>query len=271
MADPTVLILAFVFLFGIAIGSFLNVVIYRLPRGEGVNGRSACPHCRTQLRWFDLVPLLSFVLLRGRCRCCRAAIAWRYPLVELLTGLLALAVLVRFGAGPGALAYFAFGAALVAVTFIDLDWQIIPDAITLPGVTIGLGTALGLELVSASGAGTFPAHTLRALGGALGGALGLWLVALGYRRATGVEGLGFGDVKLAALLGAFLGLGGVFLTIFLASVIGSLAGVILIASGRGTTKTALPFGSFLAPVGVFVLFFGPPVAAWYWGLFGNRS
>jgi leader peptidase (prepilin peptidase)/N-methyltransferase len=254
-----------------AIGSFLNVVIYRLPRGEGLNGRSACPHCRERLAWFDLVPLFSFAVLGGRCRRCRAPIAWRYPLVELLTGLLALAVLVRFGAGPGAVAYFAFGAALIAVTFIDLDWQIIPDAITLPGVIVGLGAALALELAGAPGAGTFPAQTLRALTGALGGALGLWLVAAGYRRATGIEGLGFGDVKLAALLGAFLGLGGVFLTIFLASVIGSLAGVIMIASGRGTAKTALPFGAFLAPIGVFVLFFGPLLVGWYWGLCGGRA
>ena len=269
MADPTGFILAFVFLFGTAIGSFLNVVIHRLPRGESLAGRSACPHCKVTLAWFDLVPILSFVFLRARCRRCRAPIAWRYPLIELLTALLAVAVLVRFGAGPGAFAYFAFGAALIAVTFIDLDWRIIPDAITLPGVLIGLGAALGLELLSA--AGSFPAHTLRALSGALGGALGLWLVALGYRRATGVEGLGFGDVKLAALLGAFLGLGGVFLTIFLASAIGSLAGLALIASGRGSTRTALPFGAFLAPVGIFVLFYGPRLAAWYWSLFMGRS
>lgn len=269
MAGLDALVLAFVFLFGAAIGSFLNVVIYRLPRGESLTGRSACPHCKAQLAWYDLVPILSFALLGARCRRCRAAIAWRYPLVELLTGLLALAVVVRFGVGPGAGVYFAFGAALVAVTFIDLDWRIIPDAITLPGVIVGLGAALGLELLDATG--SFPAHTLRALSGALGGGLGLWLVAMGYRRATGVEGLGFGDVKLAALLGAFLGLGGVFLTIFLASVIGTLVGIILIASGRGSTKTALPFGAFLAPVGVFVLFFGPLLAAWYWGLFGGRS
>jgi leader peptidase (prepilin peptidase)/N-methyltransferase len=272
MPNSTGLVLAFVFLFGTVVGSFLNVVIHRLPRGEGLNGRSACPHCRERLAWFDLVPLLSFAVLGGRCRHCFASIAWRYPLVELLTGLLAVAVLVRFGAGPVGLVYFAFGAALVAVTLIDLDWQIIPDAITLPGVVAGLVAAAALELVAGqAGAGTFPAHTLRAVGGAVGGALGLWLVATGYRRATGVEGLGFGDVKLAALLGAFLGVGGVFLTIFLASLAGSLIGGLMIATGRGTVKTALPFGAFLAPIGVFVLFFGPALVGWYLGLFGGRA
>jgi leader peptidase (prepilin peptidase)/N-methyltransferase len=259
------LILAFAFLFGAAIGSFLNVVIYRLPRAQSLGGRSACPHCARTLSWFDLVPILSYGFLRGRCRTCRARIAWRYPAVELLTGLLAMAIAARFGPGPAGILYFAFGAALIAITFIDLDWKIIPDAITLPGVAIGLGAGLLAQL--GAGAGLMGAELvvgpLRALIGAVGGALGLWLVAWGYEKATGVEGLGFGDVKLAALLGAFLGGGGVFLTILLASLAGSLIGAGIMLARKGTSRTALPFGTFLAPAGLLVLFYGPALLDWY--------
>ncbi len=254
----------FAFLFGLAIGSFLNVVIYRLPRGAGLSGRSSCPHCRVRLAWFDLIPLLSFIALGGRCRRCRGRIAWRYPLVELLTASLALAIADRFGSGPAGLVYFAFAAALIAITFIDLDWRIIPDAITLPGVALGLAAALVVQLAAHWGlAPPLPVTALKAALGALCGAAGLWLVAAGYKRVTGIEGLGFGDVKLAALLGSFLGMGGVLLTIFLASLMGSLVGVVLIASGRGTAKTALPFGAFLAPAGLIVLFCGPAIVGWY--------
>ena len=252
-----ILLAAIAFLIGTVIGSFLNVVIHRLPREQSLGGRSACPGCGRQVAWYDLFPLLSYMVLRARCRHCRAPIAGRYPLVELLTGLLAVAVAVRFGFGLTGALYFAFGAALLAVTFIDLEWQIIPDVITLPGVVIGLAAATG------HGDEALLVSPLRALIGAAGGALGLWLVAFGYQRMTKVEGLGFGDVKLAALLGAFLGGGGVFLTILLASLAGSLVGLGLILSGRGTGRTALPFGTFLAPAGIFVLFYGPAILSWY--------
>jgi leader peptidase (prepilin peptidase)/N-methyltransferase len=255
----------FAFLFGLCIGSFLNVVIYRLPRGEGLGGRSHCPHCKAQLSWVDLIPLVSFVLLRARCRRCRAPIAWRYPLVELTTGLLALAIVHRFGFTAAAGLYFAFSAALVAVTLIDLDWKIIPDVITLPGVAVGLGAVVAAELAARVGLDppSLVVGPSRAIAGAVGGAAGLWIVAFAYRRVTGIEGLGFGDVKLAALLGAFLGGAGVFLTILLAAAAGSLVGVILIASGRGTSRTALPFGTFLAPAGLLVLFYGSSLIGWY--------
>ncbi len=263
---PTdMLILAPAFLFGTVIGSFLNVVIYRLPREQSLGGRSACPHCGRTVAWYDLVPILSYVFLGGKCRSCRGRIAWRYPAVELLTGLLAMAIAARFGAGPAGILYFAFGAALIAITFIDLDWKIIPDAITLPGVVIGLGAGLLAQLGASAGmAGTeLVVSPLRALAGAVGGALGLWLVAWGYEKATGIEGLGFGDVKLAALLGAFLGGGGVFLTILLASLAGSLIGAGIMLSRKGTSRTALPFGTFLAPAGLLVLFYGPAMLGWY--------
>jgi leader peptidase (prepilin peptidase)/N-methyltransferase len=253
------------FVLGLVIGSFLNVVIYRLPRDQSLGGRSACPRCGTQVAWYDLFPVLSYLVLGARCRHCRAPIAARYPLVELMTGLLAVAVVLRFGFGLTGLLYFAFGAALLAVTFIDLEWQIIPDAITLPGLVIGLAAALFARIGATSGIAepAWLVTPLRALIGAGGGALGLWLVAFGYEKVTKVEGLGLGDVKLAALLGAFLGGGGVFLTILLASLAGSVVGAGLILSGKGTGRTALPFGTFLAPAGVFVLFYGPGILAWY--------
>jgi leader peptidase (prepilin peptidase)/N-methyltransferase len=269
MIDASELIRITVFLYGLAIGSFLNVLIFRLPREQSLSGRSGCPHCGSRLGWVDLVPVLSFMFLRGRCRRCRAPISWRYPLVELATGLLALAIIARFGATWTGLLYFGFGAALIVVTFIDLDWKIIPDVITLPGVAIGLVAVIAVHLAARNGLAT-PALLVtpaRALAGAIGGAGGLWLVAAGYRRATGVDGLGLGDVKLAALLGAFLGGGGVFLTVFIAAVAGSLVGMIMIAAGRGSGRTALPFGSFLAPAGLLVLFYGPTIIGWYLGRF----
>lgn len=257
--------LAFAFIFGLCVGSFLNVVIYRLPRAEGLGGRSRCPHCRVQLAWIDLIPVVSFLWLGGRCRRCRARIAWRYPLVELATGLLALAVVDRFGFTAAAALYFAFSAALVAITFIDLDWKIIPDVITLPGVALGLVAVVAAQLAARAGldAPSLVVNPSRALAGAVGGAAGLWVVAFAYRRMTGIEGLGFGDVKLAGLLGAFLGSAGVFLTILLAAAAGSVVGLALIAAGRGTSKTALPFGTFLAPAGVLVLFHGASLIGWY--------
>jgi leader peptidase (prepilin peptidase)/N-methyltransferase len=239
-------------LFGLVIGSFLNVVIARLPRGESLGGRSHCPHCQAKISWYDLFPVLSFLLLRARCRRCQTAISWRYPLVELLTAGLAVAAMGRFGPGVEGLAAFVFGAALIVITFIDYDHRIIPDVITLPGVLL----AIGARFLTGN-------DPLAGVIGAIAGAVGLWLVAFVYRVMAKREGLGFGDVKLAALLGAFLGGSGVFLTVFLASVIGSLVGAVLIMSGRGSRSTALPFGSFLAPVGVLVLFYGPAIIDWY--------
>jgi leader peptidase (prepilin peptidase)/N-methyltransferase len=246
------IVMAFAIAFGLAVGSFLNVVILRLPAGGSLWGRSRCPHCKQALGPLDLLPVLSFVALLGRCRRCRASISWRYPAIELVTAALAVATVARFGVGPEAIVNFLFGAALIVVTVIDYDHQIIPDVITLPGVALAL---LARSLLGGD--------WLAGLAGAAGGAAGLWLVALAYRLVARREGLGFGDVKLAALLGAFLGGSGVFLTIFLASILGSFAGIALILSGRGDRSTALPFGSFLAPVGVLVLFYGPAILRWY--------
>ena len=243
---------------GALIGSFLNVVIHRLPRKKSlVRPRSSCPGCRKPIAPWDNVPVVSWLLLGGRCRRCKARISPRYPLVEALTAsLFALAGAVV--TNPLTLAFaLLFIAAMVVVMFIDLDHMIIPDSITLPGIGVGLAAAF-------LGAFVDPGQ---ALIGILVGGGGLLAVAAGYRAATGREGLGGGDVKLLGMVGAFLGPAGAFLTIMIGSVAGTIfACLFILRSGRGRTAE-LPFGTFLAPGAVLVLFLGPKIVALYWGFF----
>src|SRR5262245_5781171 len=182
------------FAVGASIGSFLNVCIYRLPTDESVvRPASRCPQCATPIAWHDNVPVLSWLWLHARCRSCRAPIPARYPLVELATGGLALLALAMLGPTPAALVAFAFTAALLLITFVDLDHRFIPDEVSLPGIVIGLAAAF-------LPGGVTPLDAL--LGTLLGGGI-LWAVAWSYERLTGVEGMGFGDVKLLAMMGAF--------------------------------------------------------------------
>ena len=267
--DPGVWFLwTIAFCVGAAIGSFLNVCIYRIPADESViRPASRCPGCRTPIAWYDNVPIVSWLLLGGRCRRCRTAIASRYPFVEAATGGLALLALWRLGATPPALVAFAFTAALLLITFIDFDHFFIPDEVSLPGVLIGLVLSAlphGIGLANA------------ALGAALGGGL-LWLVAWGYERTTGTEGMGLGDVKLLAMIGAFLGWQAIPIVLVVASIGGSFAGVAVIFGARGrrqrarvarrlgwramppfirraARKTAIPFGPFLALGAVVALY-----------------
>jgi len=234
------------FLLGLVLGSFLNVVIARLPRGESVvSPPSRCPRCKERIRPWDNIPVLSFLLLRGRCRHCRRKISWRYPVVELLSGVLLL-LLVHRAENPVVLVPQAlFLLALLAVAWIDLDTQTIPDVVTIPGVGLGLAASLFA-----------PPGLAGALLGALCGSLSLWLVGALYEKTTGVPGMGGGDVKLAAMMGAFLGVGGVFGAIFLASLAGSVFGMLLIARGKGSRRTAIPFGTFLAPAAIALCLFG---------------
>lgn len=243
-------------LFGLAAGSFLNVVIYRLPLGRSVvRPRSACPSCGRTLRWFENVPLASFLLLRGRCRSCGAAISPRYPAVELLGGLLAVLALRLEDGDPLRAAFtYAFLMALLAVTMIDWDHRIIPDQISIPFIVIGLARAL---LDSSPG-------LVSSAVGALAGGGSLWLVGALYRRARGVEGMGGGDVKLMAMIGAWLGLGLVLPVIVSASFSGSIYGVSLMRKG-GDARTEVAFGSFLAPAAGVCLVFGPAILRWYLG------
>jgi leader peptidase (prepilin peptidase)/N-methyltransferase len=239
---------------GATIGSFLNVVIARLPRGESLlRPRSRCPACGAPVAWFDNIPLASFVWLRGRCRRCRAPISWQYPIVEALTaGLFALAAW-RVGPGPELVAAWVVLAALMAVTAIDLEHQIIPDAITVPGIGLGfLASFLN------------PALTWGAslLGIALGGGLFL-VVILGSRG-----GMGGGDMKLAAMLGAFLGYKLALLAIFSGVILGGLVAGVLMAAGLRGRKDPIPFGPFLAVGGTLALFAGEEILAWYVNTFG---
>jgi len=238
---------------GLMLGSFLNVVIARLPRGESiVSPPSRCPRCRKRIKPWDNIPVLSFLLLRGRCRSCRKPISWRYPVVELLAGIL-LWLLARKVEHPMLLvSHAAFLLALLAVAWIDFDTRTIPDALTIPGVGLGLAASL-----------FGPPGIVAALAGAAAGGFSLWLVGAIYERATGVPGMGGGDVKLAAMMGAFLGAGGVFGAIFLASFAGSLFGVLLILRGKGDKRSAIPFGTFLAPSAVALLLYGDALFRWY--------
>ncbi len=248
--------LALVFVYGAIIGSFLNVCIARLPEGRSiVRPGSQCPTCQVPIAWYDNVPILSYVLLGGRCRTCRTRISAIYPAVEILTGALAVALYLRLGPTLAFAGYCVFAAALVVITFIDLDHQIIPDVISLPGIVVGLAFSLVSPLVT-------PIDAL--LGVLVGGGI-LLAVAWLYQTLRGIEGMGGGDVKLLAMIGAFLGWQSIFVTLFVGSVIGSLIGVGVMMYQRADTKLAIPFGPFLACGALVYLFFGDRILAFYFG------
>jgi leader peptidase (prepilin peptidase)/N-methyltransferase len=239
--------------FGAVIGSFLNVCIYRLPRGLSIVWpASACPHCGRSLAWFENVPLLSYAALRGRCRTCSGSIAMRYPLVEALT-----AVMFALGwwyYGPGTLlaARLLFGCALIVLFAIDLEHQLLPNVITLPGIIVGFLCSLVAG----------PGWMASLVGIVVGGGV-LYLVAEGYYRLRHEEGLGMGDVKMLAMIGAFLGWKLTLVALMFASVSGSIIGIGLIAARRGSMNYALPFGTFLAIGAAVSATLGQPILTWY--------
>ena len=246
--------LAPVITFGLVIGSFLNVVIARLPERRSLWAPgSACPGCGAAIAWRDNIPLVSFVALRGRCRACAVRISWRYPLVEAATAALFALAWLRFG---DRLVDFiiaaALLAALVAITVIDLRYQIIPDAITLPGVLAGLVASLTSQRVS----------WLDSAGGIVLGS-GLFVAVIVLSRG----GMGGGDLKLGAMLGAFLGWKALLVALFVAVVLGGVSAVALLASGTRARKDAIPFGPFLAVGGAVALFWGDALVAWYFAGF----
>jgi len=240
-------------LVGLVVGSFLNVLITRLPAGRGLGGRSACPRCGAPIAWYDNVPLVSFALLRGRCRACRGPIGWRYPLVEAATaGLFALAH-ARHGASPELALAALFLAGLVAITAIDLAHQIIPDVLSLPGIAVGLVGSVATGRLAWWDA---------LLGVLVGGGI-FWVIVHATVLVLGRPGMGGGDVKLGAMLGAFLGWQAVLVAVFVAVLLGgALAAVLLGAKLRGR-KEPIPFGPFLALGGVVAYFWGEPIVAWY--------
>lgn len=236
-----------VFLIGLAAGSFLNVVITRLPQEESVIvGRSRCPQCHRPLSWYDNIPIVSYLWLKGRCRFCREAIPWRYPLVEMAGGVLALGLWARFPERGLLLAYGPFTAALVVLTVLDLQYRWIPDVITYPGIALGLVLALLLPHL------TF----IAAASGAVLGAVLFHGVGWTYQKLTGRQGLGGGDVKLLALIGAFLGIQAIPVVILVSATLGSVVGLILAwRSGQGRL-TSIPYGPFLGLAALFYLFGG---------------
>jgi len=247
----------FVFIFGLCIGSFLNVCIYRLPQSKSiVQPRSMCPNCGVPIRFYDNIPILSYIVLRGKCRHCSASIAFRYPAVELISGAFALGVYLKYGIRFDALIYYAFIATLLVITFIDIDHQIIPDVITLPGIPIFFAASFALMQI------TF----VESIIGILVGGGSLFLVAWLYHLLTKKEGMGGGDIKLLAMIGAVIGWKGVIFTIFVASAIGTLVGMLIIIKTRKTMKLAVPFGPFLAIGAITYILFGPQLINWYFNL-----
>jgi leader peptidase (prepilin peptidase)/N-methyltransferase len=254
---PGWLPMSLVVLLGLCVGSFLNVCIYRLPRRESLlHPRSRCTSCGRELSWFDNVPVLSWVTLRGRCRTCRAPVSRMYPAVEIVTALVFVSAYVLYGITLLGGVRVMFACALIVLFVIDLQHRILPNAITLPGIVIGFLCSLFLP----------PGWRDSLLGILVGGGI-LFAIAETYYRVRGLEGLGMGDVKLLAMIGAFLGWKLVLLTLVVSSFAGSLAGAVLIASGRGNMKLALPFGTFLSLAAVFAATWGDPIVEWYLGFY----
>ncbi len=246
-----------IFLFGLVVGSFVNVCIYRLPRHESIAfPASHCPNCKTPVRPWHNIPIIGFLMLMGKCRACESRISWRYPLVELLHGLGFLFILRQFGPSPQTLVYLAFFSSLVAVIFIDLSHQIIPDVITLPGIVIGVVAASTI----------LPPGPLDSIIGLfLGGGI-FYLVAILSLKILKKEGMGGGDIKLIAMIGAFLGWQGVLLTIFLASLSGAIIGILMILLRGRSRADLIPFGPYLAFGAVTSLFWGSGILHWYFSL-----
>jgi leader peptidase (prepilin peptidase)/N-methyltransferase len=242
------------FILGAVVGSFLNVCIYRIPAGKSVvSPPSHCPKCENRIRWYQNIPIVSYLALGGKCGFCRVRIPIRYALVEFLSGLLFMAVLFYFALSPATLIYWLFVAALLVITFIDLDHQIIPDVISLPGVVIGFLCSFAIPWLSWSDS---------LLGILLGGGLLLGIAWL-YEVLTKREGMGGGDVKLLGMIGAFLGWKAIFPIIFFASLGGTLIGVPLMLLKKQGSRLALPFGPFLALAAVVYLFWGQNIIYWY--------
>ncbi len=267
------------FVWGACIGSFLNVCIYRIPAGMSVvTPRSHCPHCRAVIAWYDNIPLLSFLVLRARCRRCRAPISARYFGVELLTATLFLAVWLKFAVEPGprwlGLApitepvlvpiYWLVVSGLVLATFVDLDHMIIPDRVSIGGIVAGIG--LSLAVPALHGVDTVSRSLLFSVGGAAVGFFSLWGVAVLGRYIFKKEAMGFGDVKLMGAFGAFFGVRAVLFILFMASLTGSVVGLALIAAHRKGLQTRIPFGPFLALAAVLWILWGPVWLSWYLSL-----
>jgi leader peptidase (prepilin peptidase)/N-methyltransferase len=250
---PPAFALAAAATFGAIAGSFLNVCIYRLPLGKSIVWpASACPHCARELSWYENIPVVSYLALLARCRTCGGRISVRYPFVEALTAAMFALAWWYYGPGPLLASRLVFGCALLVLFAIDLEHHLLPNAITLPGIVIGFVFSFFTE----------PGWLSSLIGILVGGGV-LWLIAETYYRIRHEEGLGMGDVKMLAMVGAFLGWQLTLLTLMLASFSGTIIGLLLIITKRGGMKYALPFGTFLALGAAAAATVGPAVLQWY--------
>lgn len=253
------------FIFGAIIGSFLNVCIGRIPKEESVlTPPSHCPKCKASIACYDNIPLFSYVWLRGKCRGCHERISPRYFVVELLMGLVALALFSRFDLSYTFFVSFVFAAALIVISFIDLDVRIVPDVISLPGIVVGLVFSVIGYFVFADSFEILPTPLSSLIGILVGGGF-LLATAWAYEKFTGVDGMGGGDIKLLAMIGAFLGWPSVPVTLFVASILGSVIGIgLMVATGAGR-RLALPFAPFLCSGALAYLFYGSQLIGFYLG------
>jgi len=256
MTDAVFIALAAVV--GAVIGSFLNVCIYRLPLGKSIVWpASACETCGRELSWYENLPIVSWVALRARCRTCKAPLSIRHPIVEAITAVMFGLAAWHYGPTILLASRLVFGCALIVLFAIDLEHHLLPNAVTLPGIGVGLAFSVVTE----------PGWLACLLGAFVGGG-SLWLIAEGYYRLRHEEGLGMGDVKMLAMIGAFIGWQLTIVTLMMASVAGSVVGILLIASRKGDLKYALPFGTFLAMGAALAATVGPGLLSWYlqfWG------
>jgi len=274
---PTPFLGFMAFIFGLIIGSFLNVVIHRLPRDESiVLPPSHCPECGYEIKPYDNIPIISYLLLRGRCRTCRAAISPVYPAVELLVGCLYLSFfLLRRGLTPEFFVDIVFVSLIVPLVFIDYQHMLLPNAITYPGLVLGFILRLLVpvpyldQLRAMPALHSWPGWAVSLVGSGLGALAGggvLWVIRKTYFLVMRREGMGRGDEKMMFMVGAVLGWQLTIVTIFFAALAGSIVGVLLIWLRGGTMKTAIPFGVFLGPAAIVALAVGEKIVAWYLGL-----
>ncbi len=246
------------FLYGSILGSFLNVCIYRLPLRMSLwKKRSHCPVCKTKVAFYDNLPILSYLLLKGRCRNCNEVISSRYPIVEILTAITVTGLFFKYDLSVELFYYGIFCCCMIILIFIDFDHRILPDRITIPYIFVGFGASFFISDLSWTDS----------LKGALAGPGLLLFVLTGYYLIKGEHGMGMGDVKMAGLIGAFLGLRLTLFCLIVGSLIGTVVGIICITCFKKGWSFALPFGSFLGMGAIISLFFGDIFIDWYWGLF----
>jgi len=248
----------YTFVFGLVLGSFLNVCIYRIPLKKSIiRPASSCPQCGQKIRFYDNIPVISYLILMGRCRNCHHPISWQYPVVELATGLLSLALFIRYDLSFQYGVFFLFMVLLLIISFIDLHHQLIPDVLSLPGMVAGFASVFLLHHIS----------WLASLLGLFIGYASFYLIAVGFKYATGKEGMGLGDAKLLGMIGAWMGWKALIPVVMMSSLTGAVIGTAALLLARKGLRVRIPFGPFLSMGAMVYFFFGPQLLRWYLNLF----